>query len=164
MRGVRIYFFATNRILQIQRMSENNESAAQNTAIAFQLRVLCQQLELLSRLNMDLTDNLKWIKKQNIGNYRRGNMVRKGIPTSRTRNPNRETLNCENSKPENQKSRTLNHETPTSQGLFGLNEDFEHFSKKQHIMPPYTLNLNRKPRTPNAKPRTAKTLNPQLEP
>ena len=56
-------FFATNQILQIQRMSENNESAKQNADVAFQLQGLCQQLELLSRMNVDLKDDLKWIKK-----------------------------------------------------------------------------------------------------
>jgi hypothetical protein len=30
-------FCATNQILQIQRMSENNESATQNADVAFQL-------------------------------------------------------------------------------------------------------------------------------
>ena len=77
-------FFATNRTLQIQRMSENNESATQNADVAFQLRALCQQLELLSRMNMDLTDDVKWIRKQNIGADRRGNTIRKTVPNTRS--------------------------------------------------------------------------------
>jgi hypothetical protein len=39
-------FCATNQILQIQRMSENNESATQNADVAFQLRAISQQLEM----------------------------------------------------------------------------------------------------------------------
>ena len=81
---MRIYFFAANQILQIQRMSENNESVTQNAGVAFQLRALCQQLELLSRMNMVVIDDLKWIKKQNIGADRRGNTVRKAVPNTRS--------------------------------------------------------------------------------
>jgi len=77
-------FFVTNRILQIQRMFENNESATQNADVAFQLRASCQQLELLSRMNMDLKDDLKWIKKQNMGADRRGNTIRKAVPNTRS--------------------------------------------------------------------------------
>ena len=75
---------ATNQILQIQRMSENNESPTQNADVAFQLRALCQQLELLSRMNMDLKDDLQWIKQQNIGVDRRGNTICKAIPNTRS--------------------------------------------------------------------------------
>jgi hypothetical protein len=64
-------------------MFENNESATQNAEVAFQLRALCQQLELLSRINMDLTDDVKWIKKQNIGADRRGNTICKTVPNTR---------------------------------------------------------------------------------
>ena len=64
-------------------MSENNESVTQNVDVAFQLRALCQQLELLSRMNMDLKDDLKWIKKQNMGVDRRGNTICKAVPNSR---------------------------------------------------------------------------------
>jgi len=42
-------FFTTNRILQIQRMSKNNESATQNAAVASQLRAMGQQVGLMSR-------------------------------------------------------------------------------------------------------------------
>ena len=51
-------FCATNQILQIQRMSENNESTTQNVDVAFQLRSIGQQLELLSRTYKDLTDEV----------------------------------------------------------------------------------------------------------
>jgi len=72
-------FCATNQILQIQRMSENNESATQNVDIAFQLRAIGQQLELLSRTYKDLKDEVNSIKQQNSGVDRRGNMVRMAI-------------------------------------------------------------------------------------
>ena len=54
-------------------MSGNDELATQNADVAFQLRALCQQLQLLSRMNMDVIDDLKSIRKQNIGANCRGN-------------------------------------------------------------------------------------------
>ena len=68
-------FCATNQILQIQRMSENNESATQNADVAFQLRAIGQQLELLSRTYKDLKDEVNSIKQQNRGADRRGYTV-----------------------------------------------------------------------------------------
>ena len=56
-------FCATNRILKIQRMSENNESATQNTDVAFQLGASGQQLKLLSRTYKDLKDYVNSIKQ-----------------------------------------------------------------------------------------------------
>jgi hypothetical protein len=57
-------FCATNQILQIQRMSENNESATQNAVdVAFQLRAIGQQLELLSRTYKDMKDEVNSIKQ-----------------------------------------------------------------------------------------------------
>jgi hypothetical protein len=45
-------------------MSENNESATQNAAdVAFQLRAIGQQLELLSRTYKDLKDEVNSIKQ-----------------------------------------------------------------------------------------------------
>ena len=68
---------ATNQILQIQRMSENNESTTQNaTDIAFQLRAIGQQVELLSRTYKDLKDEVNSIKQQNSGADRQGNTIR----------------------------------------------------------------------------------------
>ena len=55
-------FYATNQILQIQKMSENNESATQNVGVAFQLRAIGQHLELLSRTYKDLKDDVNSIK------------------------------------------------------------------------------------------------------
>jgi hypothetical protein len=55
-------FCATNQILQIQRMSENNISATQNADVAFQLRAIGQQLELLSRMYKDLKDEVNFDK------------------------------------------------------------------------------------------------------
>ena len=55
-------FCATNQILQIQRMSENNESATQNADVAFQFRVIGQQLELLSKTYKDLKDEVNLVK------------------------------------------------------------------------------------------------------
>jgi len=55
-------FFDTNQILQIQRMSENNESTTQNADVAFQFRAIGQQLELLSRMYKDLKDEVNSIK------------------------------------------------------------------------------------------------------
>jgi len=54
-------FYATNKILQIQRISKNNESMTQNTDIAFQLRAIGQQLELLSRMYKYLKDEVNLI-------------------------------------------------------------------------------------------------------
>ena len=71
-------FFATNQILQIQKMSENNESETQNADVAFQLRAMGQQLELLSRIYKDLKDEVDSIKQQNSGADRRGNTIRTG--------------------------------------------------------------------------------------
>jgi len=68
-------FCATNQILQIQRMSENNGSATQNADVAFQLRAIGQQLELLSRTYKDLKDEVNSIKQRNSGADRRGNTV-----------------------------------------------------------------------------------------
>jgi len=72
-------FYVTNQILQIQRMSENNESATQNADVAFQLRAIGQQLELLSRTYKDLKDEVNSIKQQNSGADRRGNTVRMAV-------------------------------------------------------------------------------------
>ena len=66
-------FCATNQIFQIQRMSENNESATQNVDVAFQLRSIGQQLELLSRMYKDLKDEVNSIKQQNSGARRNVN-------------------------------------------------------------------------------------------
>jgi hypothetical protein len=43
-------------------MSENNESATQNADVAFQLRVIGQQLELLSKTYKDLKDEVNLVK------------------------------------------------------------------------------------------------------
>jgi len=72
-------FCATNQILQIQRMFENNELATQNADIAFQLRAIAQQLELLSRTYKDLKDEVNSIKQQNSGADRRGNTVHMAV-------------------------------------------------------------------------------------
>ena len=56
-------------------MSENNESATQNADVAFQLRSIGQQLEMLSRTYKDLKDEVNLIKQQNSGADRRGNTV-----------------------------------------------------------------------------------------
>jgi len=73
-------FCATNQILQIQTMSENNESMTQNANIAFQLQAIGQQLELLSRTYKDLEDEVNSIKQQNSGADRRRNQVRRAVP------------------------------------------------------------------------------------
>ena len=57
-------------------MSENNESATQNADVAFQLRSIGQQLELLSRMYKDLKDEVNSIKQQNSGADHQGNTVR----------------------------------------------------------------------------------------
>ena len=44
-------------------MFENNESMTQNADIAFQLRAIGQQLELLSRMYEDLKDEVNLIKQ-----------------------------------------------------------------------------------------------------
>ena len=64
-------------------MLGNNELATQNADVAFQLRVFCQQLQLLSSMNMDVIDDLKSIRKQNIGANYRGNTVHKAIQNTR---------------------------------------------------------------------------------
>ena len=77
-------FCATNQILQIQRISENNESATQNVDVAFQLRSVGQQLEMLSRTYKDLKDEVNSIKQQNSGADRRGNMVHMAARNARS--------------------------------------------------------------------------------
>jgi hypothetical protein len=64
-------------------MSGNNELAAQDADVAFELHVLCQQLQLLSRMNMDLIDDLKSTRKQNIGADCRGYTVHKAVQNTR---------------------------------------------------------------------------------
>jgi hypothetical protein len=56
-------FYATNQILHIQRMSENNESVTQNSNVALHLRAIGQQLELLYRTYKDLKDEVNSIKQ-----------------------------------------------------------------------------------------------------
>jgi hypothetical protein len=56
-------------------MSKNNDSATQNTDVAFQFRAIGQQLELLSRMYNDLKDKVNLIKQHNSGVDRRGNTV-----------------------------------------------------------------------------------------
>jgi len=68
-------FCATNQILQIQRMSENNESPTQNADVAFQLQAIGQQLELLYRTYKDLNDDVNSIKQQNSAVDHRGNTM-----------------------------------------------------------------------------------------
>jgi hypothetical protein len=65
-------------------MSENNESATQNADVAFQLRAIGQQLELLSRTYKDLKDEVNSIKQQNRGADRRGNTVRMAVRNVRS--------------------------------------------------------------------------------
>ena len=60
-------------------MSENNESATPNADVAFQLRAMGQQLELLSRTCKDLKDDMNSIKQQHRGADRRGNTVRTAV-------------------------------------------------------------------------------------
>ena len=57
-------------------MSENNESATQNVDVAFQLRSIGQQLELLSKTYKDMKDEVNSIKQQNNRADRQGNTVR----------------------------------------------------------------------------------------
>ena len=64
-------------------MLGNNELATQNADVAFQLRAFCQQLQLLSSMNMDVIDDLKLIRKQNIDANCRGNTVHKAIQNTR---------------------------------------------------------------------------------
>jgi len=77
-------FYATNQILQIQRMSENKESVTQNADVAFQLRAVGQQLELLARTYKDLKDEVNSIKQHNSGADRRGNTVRMAVRNVRS--------------------------------------------------------------------------------
>jgi hypothetical protein len=56
-------FCATNQMFQIQRMSENNKLVTQNADVAFHLRAIGQQLELLSRTYTDLKDEVNSIKQ-----------------------------------------------------------------------------------------------------
>jgi len=44
-------------------MSENNKLATQNADVAFQLRAIGQQLELLSRMYKDLKDEVNYPRK-----------------------------------------------------------------------------------------------------
>jgi hypothetical protein len=60
-------------------MSENNESATQNADVAFQLRAVGQQLELVARTYKDLKDEVNSIKQHNSGADRRGNTVRMAV-------------------------------------------------------------------------------------
>ena len=64
-------------------MSGDNELATQNADVAFQLRAFSQQLQLLSRMNMDLIDDLKLIRKQNLGANCKGNTVHKAVQNTR---------------------------------------------------------------------------------
>jgi seryl-tRNA synthetase len=64
-------------------MSENNKSATQNADIAFQLRAIGRQLELLFRTYKDLKNKVNSIKQQNSGADRRGNMVRMAVQNVR---------------------------------------------------------------------------------
>jgi uncharacterized protein (UPF0335 family) len=65
-------------------MSENNKSTTQNADVAFQLRAIGQQLELLSRTYKDLKDEVNSIKQQNSGADRRGNTVRMAVRNVRS--------------------------------------------------------------------------------
>jgi hypothetical protein len=56
-------FCATNQILQIQRMSENNKLMTQNANVAFQLQAIGQQLEFLSRTYKNIKDEVNSIKQ-----------------------------------------------------------------------------------------------------
>ena len=77
-------FCATNQILQIERMSENNESTTQNTDVAFQLRAIGQQPELLSKTCKDLKYEVNSIKQQKSGADRRGNTVHRAVRNVRS--------------------------------------------------------------------------------
>ena len=79
-----IYIFATNQILQIEKMSENNESVTPNADVAFQLRAMGQQLELVSRTCKDLKDEVNSIKQQHSGADRRGNTVRAAVRNNKS--------------------------------------------------------------------------------
>jgi hypothetical protein len=57
-------FCVANQLLQIQRLSENNKSVAQNANVDFNLRAIGQQLKLLSRTSKDLKDEVNSIKQQ----------------------------------------------------------------------------------------------------
>jgi hypothetical protein len=72
-------FCTTNQILQIQKMSKNNESVTQNADVTFQLQAIGQKLELLYRTYKDLKDEVNSIKQQKSGAACRGNTVRKAV-------------------------------------------------------------------------------------
>jgi hypothetical protein len=65
-------------------MSENNESETQNADVAFQLRAMGQQFELLSRTYKDLKDEVNSINQQNSGADRRRNTVRMAVRNVRS--------------------------------------------------------------------------------
>ena len=65
-------------------MSENNESATPNADVAFQLRAMGQQLELLSRTCKDLKDEVNLIKQQHSGADLRGNTVRTAVRNNKS--------------------------------------------------------------------------------
>jgi hypothetical protein len=77
-------FYATNQILQIQIMSENNKLTTQNIDVAFQLWVIGQQLELLSRTYKDLKNEGNSIKQKNSGADCWGNTVRRAVKNVRS--------------------------------------------------------------------------------
>ena len=56
----------------------------QNADVAFHLRAIGQQLELLSRTYKDLKDEVNSIKQQNRGADRRGNTVRMAVRNVRS--------------------------------------------------------------------------------
>jgi hypothetical protein len=60
-------FCATNQILLIEKMFENNESVTQNANVSFQLRAIGQQLKLLSKTYKDLKDEVNLRKQHNSG-------------------------------------------------------------------------------------------------
>jgi hypothetical protein len=60
-------------------MFENNKSMKQNDDVAFHLRAIGQQLELLSRTYKDLKDEVNLIKQQNNGANHRGNIVYRAV-------------------------------------------------------------------------------------
>jgi hypothetical protein len=65
-------------------MSENNESTTQNTDVAFQLRAIGQQPELLSKTCKDLKYEVNSIKQQKRGADRRGNTVHRAVRNVRS--------------------------------------------------------------------------------
>jgi len=60
-------------------MSENNESTTQNADVAFQLRAISQPLELLSRMDKDLKDEVNSIRQLNSEADRRGYTFRRAV-------------------------------------------------------------------------------------